>query len=72
MRRIGFVAFLFSLVFALPARADINSDLMEAAQQGHTKIVKTLLDKGAKVNAKTNDGETALIHAATKGHTDVV
>jgi ankyrin repeat protein len=44
---------------------------MVAAQWGYTEITKILLDKGAKVNAKNNYGETALILAKKKGYTTI-
>lgn len=31
-----------------------------------------MLARGAEINAKTNDGFTALIHAAKRGHAEVV
>jgi ankyrin repeat protein len=40
--------------------------------EGHTEIVKTLLDKGADSNIKNSHGETALTLAANDHHTDVV
>jgi len=45
---------------------------MMAAQNGHTEVVEALLGKGANVNAKDNDGATALMAAVHKGHTDIV
>ncbi len=48
-----------------------NLVLMVAAQWGYTEITKILLDKGAKVNAKNNYGETALILAKKKGYTTI-
>ena len=39
---------------------------------GHTEVVEQLLAKGADVNAKRNDGVTALIMASQQGHTEVV
>jgi ankyrin repeat protein len=35
-----------------------------AAQQGHLEVVRPLLEKGAAVNAKDNDGFTPLARAA--------
>ena len=47
--------------------------LMEAAGGGHTAIVQALLDAGADINVKDNEGGlTALIVAAALGQTDVV
>ena len=45
---------------------------MWAADSGDLEIAKVLLDKGAHVNAKDNNGRTALLWAATKGHFGVV
>jgi ankyrin repeat protein len=33
---------------------------MFAAEEGNAAVLKLLLDKGADVNAKSNDGQTAL------------
>jgi tetratricopeptide (TPR) repeat protein len=46
--------------------------LYYAAWQDHTEAIKLLLEKGANVNAKTNDGVTALIIAAEMGNTEIV
>jgi ankyrin repeat protein len=37
---------------------------MVAAMRGKTDIAAVLIAKGAKVNAKTKDGQTAIIYAA--------
>lgn len=42
------------------------------AKEGHTKLVETLLQRGARVNA-TNMGDDIPLHlAAAHGHRDVV
>ena len=46
--------------------------LIEETRKGHTETVKLLLDKGADVNMKTDNGETALIEASENGHIEVV
>ncbi len=50
--------------------ADINEDLKAAAFEGQTEKVKTLLTRGALVNAKDTNGETALM--AAKDNTKIV
>ena len=46
--------------------------LMKASDRGKRDIVKYLLSKGAKVNAKDGDGDTALMKAVKSGFDDVV
>ena len=51
----------------------IRDRLYIAAENGHTDIVKLLLDSKAGVNARiTGTGETPLYAAAQNGHTDTV
>ncbi len=45
---------------------------MNAAEVGHAKTVELLLDKGADVKAKTNEGKTALMIAKEKRNTEIV
>ena len=52
--------------------ADINDELLDAARKGDLPTVKSLLDKGASVEAKTAYGQTPLYLAAMSGHEDVV
>lgn len=66
-------AVIFALAFTLPAfGADLKEELWAAAKKGDAAKVKTLLAKGAPVNAKTPYGATALSFAADKGHLEVV
>ena len=51
---------------------ELDQQLWEAARKGDAVAVKTLLDKGANVNAKFRYGTTALFKAAERGHTEVV
>ena len=50
----------------------LSGALHMAAQEGHTEIVKALLAAGAAVNAKDQEGRTALDLAAQEGHTETV
>ncbi len=43
-----------------------------AAKEGQREIVKLLVEKGADVNAKDNDGQTVLHRAAYERNLDVV
>jgi ankyrin repeat protein len=47
--------------------------LIKAAWDGDKEIIKTLLEAGAKVNAKATDsGETALLNAVSRKHMEIV
>jgi ankyrin repeat protein len=50
----------------------IEDDLLKAASNGEIEKVRSLLNKGAKVNAKDKDGVTALMWASEKGQTEIV
>lgn len=81
-----YYAILFGLEhvldLALPKDANINQSLLFnsgltllhfACMQGHTSIVRRLLDSGAKLNAQTTKRQTtALRLAAENSHSDVV
>lgn len=41
---------------------------MEAAYEGHIETIKFLIEKGADINPKTEDGKTAADLANEKGH----
>lgn len=45
-----------------------QTPLLRAADAGHTKCIRMLLDKGANVKHADNEGRTALSLAAIKGH----
>ena len=49
-----------------------NSQLIEAASRGETEKVKALLDAETDVEAKNNNGHTALMLAGLSGHTETV
>lgn len=46
--------------------------MLYAAEQGQTRCVEVLLDKGANINARDSVGNTALIVSSEHGHTDTV
>ncbi|KAH7117332.1 hypothetical protein EDB81DRAFT_243041 [Dactylonectria macrodidyma] len=49
------------------------TDLMLASYYGHRAVVKLLLEKGAKIEAKdSGHGRTPLLWAAVNGHEDIV
>jgi len=43
-----------------------------AAQYKHEAVVKLLVDKGAELDSKSNNGRTPLLLAAGEGHEAVV
>ena len=49
-----------------------NAQLIEAAKKGDKAEVERLLKAGADVNAKNNDGWTALMKASENGRKEVV
>lgn len=51
---------------------DGGSALWMASKNGHTDIVKILIEKGARVNAKNAYGITALMLALDKDYTDII
>ena len=50
----------------------LDEVLLEAAKDGNLTVLKTALEKGADINAKTSDGKTALMVAIEMGHTELV
>ena len=49
-----------------------TSPIQMAALKGHVQIVKLLIDAGARLDVKNNEGDTPLIDAVENSHTDVV
>ena len=51
---------------------DLNHTLRFSARIGQVQVVEMLLEKGARINAADEKGNTALIDAASKGNFDIV
>ncbi len=72
---VGDTALIKSL---LDEGADINAKdgdftlLMKAATEGYLKTAKLLIDKGAEIDARTNEGTSALMVASSGGYTKIV
>jgi hypothetical protein len=76
-RSLIFLTICSSLAFVSPALADsgsddMNAELITAAFLGNLEQVQRLLEKGANVNAKRENGITALMGASLEGHTEIV
>jgi len=54
------------------APLDTTRKLLDAAKSGDVKTVKLLLEKGADVNTKSDDGGTALMSAAKRGYMEII
>jgi ankyrin repeat protein len=67
--RFTLVLTLFTLI---GYAADANEDLLAAVRKGDLAAVKTLLDSGANVNAKSPYGATPLFFAADRGNIEMV
>src|SRR5215467_14021541 len=57
---------------AIAQDKDKNEEFFAAARKGDVAALKTFLDHGVDVNAKTRYGATALSYACDKGHLEVV
>jgi ankyrin repeat protein len=57
---------------AAGSRQEVNRSLLVAALTGHQEIAKMLLDNGAEVDSRADDGRTPLMLAAGKGDNDLV
>jgi hypothetical protein len=55
---------------AAPAFSNVNNELLSAALSGDTAAAARLLGEGADVDAKNNQGDTALLLAAKSGKID--
>jgi hypothetical protein len=54
------------------SREEVNRGLLVAALMGHKETAKVLLDHGAEVDSRAEDGRTPLMLAADKGDNDLV
>jgi ankyrin repeat protein len=57
---------------SLREKMTLNEDLIEAASRGDLEKVKELLDRGADVNARDNNGKTPLDLARAMMRRDIV
>lgn len=54
------------------SKEELNQQLSNALKTGDLQAVKDAIEKGADVNAKSDDGGTALQYAKEEGHTEIV
>jgi Ankyrin repeats (3 copies) len=66
------ILLLFQLVPLGIYAQNINEELIVAARKSNVEAVKTLLAKGADVNAKTEYGATPLFFACDRGNIEIV
>ncbi len=63
---------MLALCASLLSGADLNEDMLAATRKGDLALVKSLLDQGASVNAKSPYGSTPLFFACDRGHTEII
>ena len=49
-----------------------GEELIDAARYGDLETVKLLIENGADINAKDEDGYTVLMHASFNGYLEIV
>src|SRR6516162_10111460 len=54
------------------SRQEVNRGLLVAALMGHKETAKALLDHGAEIDSRAEDGRTPLMLAVSKGNADLV
>ena len=77
MRKIGISQFATGLIIVItfvcsPTHGDQGPALINAAKEGDLKQVQELLDQGAEVDAKNENGITALMEAYGNGHMEIM
>jgi len=63
---------LLTYVIVLAQNPTLDEDLLTAARKGDIAEVKSLLEKGASLEAKSRYGQTPLFFAARNGHEELV
>src|SRR4051794_38541754 len=72
LRNVAISLLIIVAIVSIAGAADLNEDLLTAANKGDVESVEALLAKGADANAKNSYGASALFFAADKGHLAVV
>ena len=77
MRKIGISQFATGLIIVItfvcsPTYGDQGPALINAAKEGDLKQVQELLDQGVEVDAKNENGITALMEAYGNGHMEIM
>src|SRR4051794_11743986 len=73
-----FAAMLFTMpvtvraVFAATGDTSLGAALIEAIQNGNVKVAKTLIKHGADVDARDDQGQTALMMAVRRRQSEAV
>ncbi len=70
LRSIATAVTLFAVV-ASCAKIDLNLALLKAAEQGTVQQVKSLLTRGASVDARDSFERTPLMLSAVSGHAEI-
>src|SRR5262245_52491638 len=70
-RRIALLALVLLCPLAAGAQ-EANEEFFAAARKGDVATVKSFLDKGVNVNAKTRYGATALSYACDRGNVELI